>query len=464
MMNRVALFCVACVAALHGFAADTYYLKATETLHVYNSFGEFGFVNPLKWVLGKIDSETTNEEFDPTATYIVRKNSLRLVVRDTSSDKSFLGGCLQIGEKGNHGALLLYATSPYITSFDNQGLRLVHGCILCTSVADKTYLTDGDIVVDTYSGKYTDIAFNYKNSTLHHQGNLSVLDGKTLTIGARNGFGGGLQGGVLKLSKVNSLANSLGTIEVISNSNRVHGVLSSTPDASIEIAQTEIPGTLTIGKNCRLKSIAGGRLDIVNLTMENNTWLDLSEVDEEGNLGGVVVSQSFELNGKVIVTLPDVALEGKKVAVLTAPKGTEMSLKNFYLKVDSSAGPCWFTVEEEEDKTVLYVNYPDVLMTAKSGELGVSESWSEGESVQPNKDYALRGEIYDIGETAILSMPKDGSDYTFSGNSLTVGHVDFRGHFRGIHRQNLTALCCVLCLAGCWMEVKKHTSLLAEVR
>ena len=174
---------VAIMAVASVFAVDKYYLKATEKSNTYSSLAEFGFENPLRWGLSSVDGAPA-DAFDPTADYVVRNRILRLVVQGRT-DKTFQGGRLVFGVTGSHGALLLYTVSPNVTTFGNNGLLLVHGCILCTSGNNATYLTDGPIDVDTYSSGYTHISFNYNNNTLRHRGTLSVKSGKTLVVGGK---------------------------------------------------------------------------------------------------------------------------------------------------------------------------------------------------------------------------------------------------------------------------------------
>ena len=95
-MKRTTLLAAMAFAATTAFAADKYYLKATELANTYPQSTDFGFENPARWGLSSTSGDPA-ASFDATAEYIVRASSLRLVVKD-QTNKTFAGGRLGIGE------------------------------------------------------------------------------------------------------------------------------------------------------------------------------------------------------------------------------------------------------------------------------------------------------------------------------------------------------------------------------
>ena len=269
-MKRCGVLLLTALAGVAAFAVDKYYLNATELSGTYSSLAEFGFENPQRWGLSSVDG-TPADAFDPTADYIVRKNSLRLAVKG-GTDKTFQGGRLVFGTTSNYGALLLYTTSPNVTTFGNNGLLLVWGCILCTSTANATYLTDGPIDVDTCSSGYTHISFNYHNNTLRHRGTLSVKSGKTLVVGGGNSEFGGNNRTNGTFDVLGSCAGIAGTVQVVSQPFVQSETLTDDHDTTFSLGTTAIPGTVDIGTNCRLRTRAGTNvLEIANLSFAANT-------------------------------------------------------------------------------------------------------------------------------------------------------------------------------------------------
>ena len=106
MMNKVALFCAACVAALHGLAADKYYLVKAESS---NSNG--GFYNPSYWSSNGENTGTITQEFDPDAEYVVyKKSGSKIYIKAAPDGKTydFGGGSLVLGQGTSFGALYNY--------------------------------------------------------------------------------------------------------------------------------------------------------------------------------------------------------------------------------------------------------------------------------------------------------------------------------------------------------------------
>ena len=408
---------VAIMAVASVFAVDKYYLKATET-----SSSSGGFTDPSKWGLGSPSGESA-DAFDPTADYIVRKSIYRLVVQGRT-DKTFQGGRLVFGVTGSHGALLLYTPSPNMTTFGNNGLLLVHGCILCTSGNNATYLTDGPIDVDTYSSGYTHISFNYNNNTLRHRGTLSVKSGKTLVVGGNNDFGGANKTrGTFDV--FGSCAGVVGTVQVVSQPFVQSETLTDDYDTTLGLGTTAIPGTVTIGTNCRLRTLAGTDvLEIANLSFAANTWLDVPYDSAEFSFGTVRVTGTFTVADKVTITAPATVPRMEKVAVLTVPKSSGVTEANFVL-ADSANDPYrTLTVEEEGDDVVVYITYANipVYQTYSSCTLGASEWWSDGLPSLAGVNYSLDlGKITNTASSVAIKMPNDVASYEFLGDSLTLG-------------------------------------------
>ena len=417
-MKRCGVLLLTALAGVAAFAVDKYYLKATESS---SSCG--GFTDPSKWGLGSLTGDSA-DAFDSTADYIVRKNSLRLVVKG-GTDKTFQGGRLVFGVTSSHGALLLYTTSPNVTTFGNNGLTLVHGCILCTSTANATYLTDGPIDVDTYSSGYAHISFNYGNNTLRHRGTLSVKSGKTLIVGGRSGFGGAIDTGST-FDVLGSCAGIVGTVQVVSQPFVQSETLTDDYDTTFSLGTTAIPGTVDIGTNCRLRTRAGTNvLEIANLSFAANTWLDVPYDSENFSFGTVRVTGTFTVADTVTITAPATVPCMAKAAVLTVPRSSGVTEANFTL-ADSDNDPYrTLTVEEEGDDVVVYITYANipVYQSLNSQTMGSTEYWSDGLPARAGVGYVLDvNHITNSASTVTIQMPTDGSNYFFPGDSLTLGN------------------------------------------
>ncbi len=421
MKNCIILLCTVCAIALHGFAADKYYLIKTEKSNTYADPLEFAFVNPEKW---KLNGGEVKDSFDDTADYIFRFSQIRVVVKN-GSDKTFQGGRLIVGEGKNHGALLLYNHSPYVTTFGNQGLKLVHGSILSAASDTYTYYTDGKIEVDTVAGGYAYILCNNEGDVISHRGTLTVVDGKQLDIGmSYSGIGGGRRFTTFELTSPDSCLDVKGTVSVHSWSNIVHGVrFYDQCDTTFAVARTEFPGTLNIGTNCCLKVLNGSDVfKVKTLCLADNSWIDVSYEAEQDKVARIEVDSSLQVDGVVNVRIPE-AVSGniRKFAILKMPSNSGVSMRNF--KVKSSVLCYWLSLEETEECTVLYANYPDVRQNVKSAVLGESESWSDNTTAnQAGFNYALEKDAYEGGGYSALTMPENGEDYAFDGDSLTIGY------------------------------------------
>ena len=423
-MKRCGVLLLTALAGVAAFAVDSYYLSATEKSNTYSSLSEFGFANPARWGLGS-PSGTPADAFDSTADYIVRKNSLRLVVK-SGTDKTFQGGRLVFGTTGNYGALLLYTTSPNVTTFGNNGLLLVWGCILCTSVDNATYLTDGPIDVDTCSSGYTHISFNYNNNTLRHRGTLSVQSGKTLVVGGGNSEFGGNNKTRGTFDVFGCCAGIAGTVQVVSQPFVQSETLTDDYDTTFSLGTTAIPGTVDIGTNCRLRTLDGTNvLEIANLSFAANTWLDVPYDSENFSFGAVRVTGTFTVADKVTITAPATVPRMAKAAVLTVPRSSGVTEANFTL-ADSDNDPYrTLTVEEEGDDLVVYITYANipVYQSFSSQTMGSTEYWSDGLPARAGVDYVLDvNHITNSASTVTIKMPTDGSDYFFPGDSLTLGN------------------------------------------
>ncbi len=422
LKNIVAGTLAAFAAAV--YATDTYYLKATEKSSTYGSLAEFGFENPQRWGLSSVDGDSA-DAFDSTADYIVRKNSIRLVVKG-GTNKTFQGGRLIFGTSSTYGGLLLYTTNPNVTTFGNNGARLVYGCILCTNNRNMTHLTRGPLEVNTAASGYTHISFNYDNVTLRHDGTLSIVSGKTLVVGGGNSeFGGnGRVGGTFDV--LGNCAGVDGTIRVNSSTNEIYGVILDSYDTTLGLGSTTIPGTVDVGTNCRLRTLDGTNvLEIANLSFAANTWLDVPYDSENFSFGAVRVTGTFTVADKVTITAPATVPRMAKAAVLTVPRSSGVTEANFTL-ADSDNDPYrTLTVEEEGDDLVVYITYANipVYQSFSSQTMGSTEYWSDGLPARADVDYVLDvNHITNSASTVTIKMPTDGSDYFFPGDSLTLGN------------------------------------------
>ena len=423
-MKRCGVLLLTALAGVVAFAVDSYYLSATEKSNTYSSASDFGFVNPQRWGLGS-PSGTPADAFDSTADYIIRKNSLRLVVKG-GTNKTFQGGRLVFGTTSNYGALLLYTTSPNVTTCGNNGLLLVWGCILCTSSDNTTYLTDGPIDVDTYSSGYTHISFNYNNNTLRHRGTLSVKPGKTLVVGGGNSEFGGNNKTRGTFDVFGSCAGIAGTVQVVSQPFVQSETLTDDYDTTFSLGTTAIPGTVDIGTNCRLRTLDGTNvLEIANLSFAANTWLDVPYDSVNFSFGTVRVTGTFTVADKVTITAPATVSRMAKAAVLTVPRSSGVTEANFTL-ADSDNDPYrTLTVEEEGDDVVVYITYANipVYQSLSSQTMGSTEYWSDGLPARAGVGYVLDvNHITNSASTVTIKMPTDGSNYFFPGDSLTLGN------------------------------------------
>ena len=405
------------------YATDTYYLKATEKSNTYPNLSEYGFVNPDKWGLGS-DTGAVAADFDSTADYVVRKNSIRLVVKG-GTNKTFQGGRLIFGTSSTYGGLLLYTTNPNVTTFGNNGTRLVYGCILCTNNRNMTHLTRGPLEVNTAASGYTHISFNYDNVTLRHDGTLSIVSGKTLVVGGGNSeFGGrGRVGGTFDV--LGDCAGVDGTIRVNSSTNEIYGVFLDSYDTTLGLGSTTIPGTVDVGTNCRLRTLHGTNvLEIANLSFAANTWLDVPYDTNTFSFGSVTATTSFSVADKVTITAPALVPRAEKATVLSVPKSSGVTSANFELANSTDDPYRTLSVEEEDDRIVVCVTYANIPIypTIINTTLGSMEAWSDGLPVHDHADYVINNSCVtnSSSSTVDVNVPADVTKYTFPGDSLTL--------------------------------------------
>ena len=423
-MNKVALFCAACVAALHGLAADTYYLVKPESS---NSNG--GFYNPSYWSSNGENTGTITQEFDPDAEYVVyKKSGSKIYIKAAPEGKTydFGGGALVLGQGTSFGALYNYAYNTSendenlkVLTYGKDGLIIRCGGILLSGANKKAYVNEGPMTVDTVDGAYAFLHFYYNNTIYNHSGTLSITKGSVFTVGDNTlATGYNPKNGTFKLPKAASCSGILGTLEIISLTNKLANAFLDEYDTTFSVASTDLPGTLKIGANCRL-NLLSGVLNVGTLVLGDNTWLTIP-YDSESGLGKVNVTDALTAGREINVVLPAELPSGvKKVAILTAPASSELSIRNF--KLAPNTNYCWLMLETEDDRQILYVTFPDVTQNIKSAYLGETESWSDGStSVAEGKDYSLVSKINGVSGDHRLYMPKQSLTYEFSGNSLNI--------------------------------------------
>ena len=425
MINKVAMFCIVCAAVLHGFAADKYYLTTSES-----SSSNGGFYKPTYWKTSEATGGETSETFDSEAEYVVAmKKGCKLYVKAAPEGKShsFEGGSLVLGEGLYEGALFNYVyntaeNGANVLTFGSNGLVIKCGGIVLSGANDKFNLVDGPISVDTSDGASAILNFYYNRVSFVHRGTLSISAGSVFTVGTNKySITSCPSKGTLKLTSEDSCAGVYGTLEIISVTNKLYNVILDGYDTTFSVASTELPGTLSIGSNCRLQLISGGDvLKVGTLVLDDNTWFTVPYDSESGKMGRVDATGALTVGRNVTVVLPSELPSGvKKVAILTAPASSELSIRNFKLATNSNL--CWLTLETEGDRKILYVTFPDAVQTKASAILGSSESWSDGTTAnEAGKDYGLIDEVNGVSTTVTLRMPQDGSAYQFSGNSLNV--------------------------------------------
>ena len=422
-MKKFLLFCSVCAIALHGLAADKYYLIKEEKDGTYKTPNEYGFYNIEKWAKDSATSGVFSEAFDSEADYIVKNSPRRLAVKGDES-ATFRGGRLILGEGKDHGALLLYMPKPNVIGFENKGLWLRKGCILLAGTSEA-YVTDGPIVVDTNtsSDPYTDISFNGRNMVLTHNGTLSVFEGKLLSVGSKNAFGGGRYRGTLELTKENSCSAVTGTIAVVSAFYDDGSVIADY-DTTFSVATTSFPGTLSIGRCCRLRTYSGNDcLTVGTLLLEDDSVIDVAYDTETGNCGLIAVSETLSVGGTVRISCSELPDTNGKVAILNAPAVSGITADNF--KLASAEPGVDITVEEDEDgKLVVYVQKVSaVFAKVESFELeNAGENvWSDGFATHQGTNYVLDCKFAGTAKVT-AKMPDSISGYTFPGDSLTLGN------------------------------------------
>ncbi|MBR3822192.1 MAG: hypothetical protein IKJ37_11325 [Kiritimatiellae bacterium] len=426
MMNKVALFCAACAIALHGLAADKYYLITSESSKGQNG----GFYNPSYWSSNGGDTGTIKQEFDPDAEYVVyKKNGSKIYIKAAPDGKTydFGGGSLVLGEGTSSGALYNYAynvseesANLKVLTFGSDGLIIRCGGILLSGANDKTYVIESPMTVDTEDGAYAFLHFYYNNVTFVHRGPLSITEGSVFVVGDNTlAHSQHSKKGTFKLTQANSCSGVSGTLEIISLTNKLANAFLYEYDTTFSVASTDLPGTLKIGANCRL-NLLSGVLNVGTLVLGDNTWLTIPYDSVSGKMGMVNVTDALTAGREINVVLPAELPSGvKKVAILTAPASSELSIRNF--KLAPNTNYCWLMLETEDDRQILYVTFPDVTQNIKSAYLGETESWSDGStSVAEGKDYSLVSKINGVSGDHRLYMPKQSLTYEFSGNSLNI--------------------------------------------
>lgn len=422
MKLNAVLLGVTCVMALNCLAADKYYLIASET-----SKANGGFYDPSYWSSNGGSGGTKQEEFDPDAEYVVyKKNGCKIYVKATvpeGKSYDFEGGALVLGEGTSYGALFDYVNGlDRVLTFGKNGLIIKCGGIVLSQSKNQTYQFGGPITVDTEAGAYANLHFYYDNTTFSHQGTLSIAKGSVFTVGD-NSFATNYRpvNGTFKLTKADSCSGVQGEIAIVSVTNISHNAILDEYDATFAVAATELPGKLSIGTNCRLKLLSGGDvLTVGTLSLSDNTWLEIPYDSELEKIGRVDVTESFSVGRLVNVVLPGELPPGKKkVAILTVPASSEMSIRNF--KLAPNLNYCWLTLETEGDRKSLYVTFPDATQNVTSAYLGESESWSDGStSVESGRDYSVVSKIDGVSGDHRIYMPMQSLEYRFLGDSLNI--------------------------------------------
>lgn len=412
-MKTFALLVTLVLAGGAAQAADKYYLAASES-----ATGVYGaFLDPTRWT-------PSAETFDSTADYVVRNKALRLVV-DGASSKTFAGGRLILGEDKNHGALLIYTSSPDVTTFDNDGLSLVHGCIQCTVTAGKTNLTAGAIAVNTGDDSYTHISFNADNQTFSHAGSLSVASEKRLVVGGLNGFQGAVQQGGTAEFK-GDCSGVLGTVEASSPARSKDGTLTTSPDTTVAFGTTTIPGTIVVGTNCQIRTVAAAdTTTIATLKFAANTFLDVP-VDGTA-VGKVVVTGSFVHDGVIKVSAPALNTVAGAFPIVVAPAASGLTDADFELLEGASDPYRSLTVETADGTTTVSLVYAavPVYQTVSSVTMGTSESWSDGtDANKAGKHYMVDvRHLASSASSATFYLPTNNLACAFLGESLTFDYA-----------------------------------------
>ena len=443
-MKKFLLFCSVCAIALHGLAADKYYLITSESS---NSNG--GFYNPSYWSSNGENTGTITQEFDPDAEYVVyKKSGSKIYIKAAPDGKTydFGGGSLVLGQGTSFGALYnyVYDTSENdkkALTFGKDGLIIRCGGVLLSGANNKFYIVNGPITVDTEEEAYAFLNFYYSNVTFSHRGTLTITEGSVFTVGD-NEMANDLRPtkGNLILTDVASCSGVLGTLEIISALYKCDNVILDEYDTTLSVASTDLPGTLSVGTNCRLKLISGeDELSVGTLAFADNTWFDVSYDTEKQAFGKVNVTKELAIDGVVNVNVAKPLYLSKtgKMAILTAPANSGLSIENFRL-TDSSCDPFRsLTVEEDEEgRRVLYLNYLEspVFQLHSVATNAVMEHWSDGSATAvAGKHYCLDLSMITNKAAAVyLKMPskahaeeglaqnKEGH-HEFLGESLTLG-------------------------------------------
>ena len=254
------------------------------------------------------------------------------------------GGSLVLGQGTSFGALYnyVYETSENdkkVLTFGKSGLIIRCGGILLSGANDKFYMNNGPMTVDTEDGAYAFLHFYYKNVTFVHRGPLSITEGSVFVVGDNTlALSQHSKKGTFKLTQANSCSGVSGTLEIISLTNKLANAFLDEYDTTFSVASTDLPGTLKIGANCRL-NLLSGVLNVGTLVLGDNTWLTIP-YDSESGLGKVNVTDALTAGREINVVLPAELPSGvKKVAILTAPASSELSIRNF--KLAPNTNYCW---------------------------------------------------------------------------------------------------------------------------
>ena len=344
---------------------------------------------------------------------------------------SFAGGELHLGSGGTSGQLNIYTkTLEFSRIVLDRGVLAQQGNNGASYSIDGTLCVVGDnnVMRWLYSRQTMTLKTTLKGETsakmatdVRYVGDARFDRTETLILaGDCSGFAGTL---------TVTPSRGVGTNKLASDEFYVKLVLATDGFA--------MPGSITVANGCALE-VTAATATVGNLTMNSGSRLFVPATPDGG---GLVVTDSLTLPStlRIVATRTTVPSDGATNAfdVLTAPAGVVLDPNNFvFEEAADSVQYAKLGVRTENGRQTLRVTFEPVVEMTESdgsslGRAGTTTgstawssetAWSDDKAPHTNAHYVVR--MRD-GNAMYFRTPSHNANYTFPGDSLTIGTNSF---------------------------------------
>lgn len=443
-MNKTTKLSVACVAAsIYGVVAigearDTYYLKSSPS----GSDRWVAFTNAAWWVKsdGVTFAGSSGDTLPANADYVVR-GGYQLCTFNSNKAPSpiFAGYSLKIGDNGDssNGTLNDYAAGNCNADYGtNGGLVLERGAYVFNNGHNAKFKVSGKTTV-TANGSAFRIynVQNYTNQTVTWQGDLYGDAGTKLQIGRKDLARGTAGDEYFKFAFSGSTANFLGSLSV-----QAPPSSEKAPNFKVHLSVGgTFGGSIDMGTNTVLTTPCNA-LTLPTLTLADGVTLGI-DASSASACSSFVVTESFQMEGSVNVSVPYSTLDGDPAAIewtlLDVPEGTyldenKFSLVNpqgsFSLSVDSGNGHEYlklsrrntfylrFDLNNSANSAYKWQGFTNAYLWVMSD--GTTSAGNQGEAPPTDADYVVKN-----GYSLFTFNSNANPDPVFGGHSLRIGDL-----------------------------------------